>query len=249
MFKKRLLVIIIIIMLLLSIFPNITSQSFKTRSEETVLSPSLNIQNTKINRDVTLNIMFKDTDGNFEKVLKKVSRSELYEIKKNVTKIVKSDLGYKEKFEYVLEELKENYLISNNIQLEDIIDITQFENNPLKFNNVTNKNFVAHFAPIIAVGGGIGLGVGYMERRLTNAFSHFLSILAGFAIVFCLDFLAETAYILFTMFFLPLFIGYIAGFTGIIMFAVYPGLFYSNLLMIGFAPFAYYLSIPEMEDE
>jgi hypothetical protein len=38
-----------------------------------------------------------------------------------------------------------------------------------------------------------------------------------------------------------------AGFTGIIIFAVFPGIFYSNLLMIGFAPFTTWLCFPQAE--
>lgn len=245
--KKCFVVIIILITLLLSIFPSIASQSFKIKSEETDLSQSLIIQDTKNLRDITLNVIVSNTDGDVEKNIKKISRTELDNMNKNVTKILNSNLDYIEKFEIVLEELKENNLISNNIKLEDIIDLTQFKNNPLKFNNVTNKNFKAYFAPIIVVGGGFGLGLGDPARRVFNAFAHFVGVLGGLAYVLCLDFLDSTAYQLISFMF-PIFLGYIGGYTGIIIFAVSPGLLYSNLLMLGFAPFTVWLSIPEAED-
>ncbi|MCJ7570703.1 MAG: hypothetical protein MUO82_02335 [Candidatus Thermoplasmatota archaeon] len=243
--KKRWLVIIIIITLLLSIFPNIASQSFNIKSDEIALSQSLNIQDTKKIQDVTLNIIINNTDGNHEKIFKKISRIELNKINSNLIKILNSDLDYIEKFEYVLEELKENNLISNNIKLEDIIDLNRLENKTLKFTNVTNKNFIAHFSPIIVVGGGIGLGLGYQGKRLTNAFSHFFALIFG-GYVLCLDFLNSIKYQLISLL-APVLVGYIAGFTGIIIFAVFPGLFYSNLLMIGFAPFTSWLCFPEVE--
>lgn len=245
--NKSWLVIIIIITLLLSIFPSIASQSFKIKSEETGLNQSLNIRDTKNLRDITLNIIVSNTDGDVEKILKKISRTELDDINNNLNKILNSDLGYIEKFEYVLEELKVNNLVSSNIKLEDIIDLSQFENNPLKFKNTTNKNFVAHFAPIIVVGGGFGLGLGDPSRRVFNAFAHFVGVLGGLAYVLCLDFLNDTAHQLISFMF-PLFLGYIGGYTGIIIFAVSPGLLFSNLVMIGFAPFTVWLSIPEAED-
>ena len=158
-----------------------------------------------------------------------------------------SDLDYIEKFEYVLEELKENNLISNNIKLENIIDLSKFENKTLKFDNVTNKNFVAHFCPIIVVGGGIGLGLGDPESRVINGFAHFLAVIGGLGYVLCLDFLESTAYQLIS-FLAPILIGYLAAYIGIIIFAVIPGLFYSNLVMIGFTPLTVWLCLPEAED-
>jgi len=126
--------------------------------------------------------------------------------------------------------------------------IVYIKNKTLKFNNVTNQNFNAHFAPILVVGGGFGLGLGYQEKRLLNSFSHFFAGIGGLAYVLCLDFFEETAYQLISFLF-PIFIGYIGGYTGIIIFAVAPGLFYSNLLMIGFAPFTCWVVFPEAEDE
>jgi len=246
--KKRLLAIIIIITILLSIFPSIASQSYKIKSEETTLGQSLNIQDTQKIQDIRLNIIISDRDGNVEKILKKITKTELDKIKSNLIKILKSDLDYIEKFEYVLEELKENNLISSNIKLEDIIDFTKFENNPLKFKNVTNKNFKALFAPILVVGGGFGIGLGDPEQRVINGFAHFLAVIGGLAYVLCLDILESTAYQLISFMF-PIFLGYLAAYIGIIIFAVYPGLLYSNLVMIGFTPLTVWLCIPEMEDE
>jgi len=217
------------------------------KSDEIALSESLNILDTKDIQDVSLDITISDLDGNHEKILKKISRIELNKIKSSLALILSSDLDPLEKFEFVLEKLKENNLISNNIKLEDIIGLTKFNNNSLKFNNVTNKNFMAHFSPIVIVGGGIGLGLGDMTRKGFNGFAHFLAVLGGLAYVLCLDFLESTVYQIIS-FLMPILIGYTAGYTGIIIFAVAPGLFYSNLVMIGFAPFTTWLCFPEAED-
>ena len=47
---------------------------------------------------------------------------------------------------------------------------------------------------------------------------------------------------------MPILLGYIAGFTGIIVFCVSPGIFYSNLLMIGLAPFTAWVVLPQEEE-
>jgi len=47
----------------------------------------------------------------------------------------------------------------------------------------------------------------------------------------------------------PLLLGYISGYTGIIIFCVFPGLFYSNLLMIGLAPFTCWIVLPSQESD
>lgn len=246
--KNRLIAIIIIIILLFSIFPNIASQSFKANSEETVLDQSLNIEKTNNSENITLKIIAINNKGNVEQVFKDKSSVELENMKSDFIKIINSDLDYIEKFEYVFEKLKENGLIPDNIELEDIIDFNQFENKPLKFDNTTNKNFAAHLAPIIVVGGGFGLGLGDVTRRVLNGFVHFIGVLGGLALVYCLDFIESMQYILFS-FLAPIFLGYMSGYIGIVAFAVSPGLFFSNLFMIGFVPFTLWLCFPEAEDE
>jgi len=246
--KNRLIVVTTSIILLFSIFPNIASQSFKANSEKNVLDQSVNVEKINNFEDIKLKIIVSNNKGDVKQFFKEKSRVELENMKSDFIKIIDSDLDYIEKFEYVFEKLKENDLISDNIELEDIINFNQFENMPLEFGNTTNKNFVARFAPIIVVGGGFGLGLGDVERRVVNGFVHFIGVLGGLAFVYCLDFFESMQYILIS-FLAPIFLGYISGYTGIVIFAVYPGLFYSNLFMIGFAPFTLWLCFPEAEDE
>lgn len=246
--KKRVIGIIIIITLLLSVFPTITSHSFTTESEEIVLDNSMVIKKMENFKDITLKVVISNDNGDVEQVFKKKSRAELENMKSDFIKIMNSNLDYIEKFEYVFEKLKENDLIPDDMKLEDIIDFNKFKNKPLEFDNVTNKNFIAHFAPIIVVGGGFGLGFGDAAKRLVNGFSHFIGVLGGLALVYCLDFFESMQYILIS-FLAPIFLGYISGYTGIVIFAVYPGFFYSNLFMIGLAPFTLWLCFPEAEDE
>ena len=46
-----------------------------------------------------------------------------------------------------------------------------------------------------------------------------------------------------------IFIGYLSSYTGLIIFAVKPGLFYSNVLAIGFTPFTAWFIFPPQEPE
>ena len=244
-FFKKSLIISIVLLTSSILSPLLTADNLS--QEKDVLDQSVNVEKTNNFEDITLKVVISDDKGGIEQVFKEKSSVELENMKSDFIKIINSNLDYIEKFEYVFEKLKENDLIPDDIELEDLIDFNQFDNKPLGFGNTTNKNFIAHFAPIIVVGGGFGLGLGDVTKRTVNSFSHFIGILGGLALIYCLDFFESMQYILIS-FLAPIFLGYISGYTGIIIFAVYPGLFYSNLFMIGFAPYTLWLCFPEAED-
>ena len=104
---------------------------------------------------------------------------------------------------------------------------------------------MAHFAPILVVGGGFGIGLGMPDVRLVNGFTHFLELVAGLGTVICFDPLEAKLYTI-VAFLLPILIGYLAGYMGIIMFAIYPGTFYANLVMLGVAPLTIWIQFPEI---
>ncbi len=237
-----------IFILLLTIFPNYSSQSLAKglfQSDNTINISNSETENIGYGY---LNVIKCGKDKKAEKTVQKLSKAEIDNLMKELNEIARSDLDILEIFEKELEKLKEYNLVSINTNLEDIIDIKLFENyNYLELDNITNKPFSAHFAPLLVVGGGFGLGLGF-KKRLFNSFSHLFKLLVGAGLVLCVDFLAGVKYTLIALM-LPLLIGYTSGYTGIIIFGVIPGLLYSNLFMIGYAPFTIWTLIPYEEEE
>ena len=153
--------------------------------------------------------------------------------------ILKSDMSVYDKFDQFLETIKNHKFASKDISLSDFIDPDLLIG---PFDRVNNTSFKAHFAPIIILGGGIGVGLGEVYRPV-NVFLHFLAIVGGLAWVFVLDPIEAILYQL-VSFLLPIFIGYISSYTGLILFAVIPGFFYSNIVAIGFTPFTQWVVFP-----
>lgn len=157
----------------------------------------------------------------------------------DLREILSSEISIFDKFDQFLQTIKNHGFASKDITLDDLLDVDDLVG---PFDQVNNTNFKAHFAPIIILGGGIGLGLGEVYRPV-NVFLHFLAIMGGLAWIFCLDPIEAILYQL-TSFLLPLFIGYISAYTGLILFAVIPGFFYSNIVAIGFTPFTSWVLFP-----
>lgn len=186
------------------------------------------------------------TDGNCEETItfymNRYTRDKLMD---EMNLILGSELTLHNKFEQFLETLQKFNIVSEDITLNDILDeelLTQ------PFKQVNNTDFKAHFAPIIIAGGGVGIGMGYPDLRPFNVFLHLLTVIAGLGWVFCLDPLEGILYKL-QSFLFPLLIGYLSAYTGLIVLAVFPGFFYSNILAIGFTPFTAWVQFPSPEPE
>ena len=227
--KKKMLTLSICALLILTFLPVIESQE---ASQEILFSM------------VELNICRYEKDGSVERTVKQITSNESLELKNQLNQIRGSNLTIREKFEQTLILLKDFKLVSSDTTLEDL---TGNWSNTNKFNNVSMQNFQAHFAPILVVGGGFGIGSGMPDLRVFNGFTHFIGLIGGLGFVLCVDFIEQTAYTLISYMF-PILIGYMAGYMGLIIFAVYPGSFYSNLAMLGFVPYTLWIQIPNMGD-
>ena len=137
--------------------------------------------------------------------------------------------------------LKEYNLVSSNITLEDVLYSRKPGGYGQLTKNVTGENFVANLSLIFFTGIGIGIGLG-MKLRFVNWFSQFFAFIAGAGLVICYDISEDTLYTLFS-FLLPVIVGYLAGFVGIIMFAVLPGTFYSNFVVLGMTSFTVWVQL------
>ncbi|HID25044.1 MAG TPA: hypothetical protein EYP23_01065 [Thermoplasmata archaeon] len=180
----------------------------------------------------------------FKETVKKLTLDEKKELMERLTSTLESSLTLKEKLEEELEILKEYELVADNTSLQGIVDVNRFARNAKQIENRTQVNFVAHFAPILMVGAGFAGGIGF-RTRVFNIFSFlFVIIIAG--AVACFDPFESILYFDF-VFTYPVLLGFLAGFTGLMMFAVIPGRFYSNLVALGVTSFTFWVLMPPLE--
>ena len=219
-----------------------------------VLSPSIAVSSQKINLDKS-----NDEISPRERELIKVKAQkyhngriqsnniveiriyDLENIKNQIISLFDSNLSIRDKFSGCLDILKSYGLISDNIELSDLYDTSYFEG---LFDVVSNENFMAYFAPIVVVGGGFGLGLGEIYKPF-NVFLHLLLAVGGLAWTFCLSPIEGKLYTLQSSL-LPIDFGYLASYSGFIIFAVEPGFFYSNIVAIGFTPFTVWIQFPSI---
>ena len=120
-------------------------------------------------------------------------------------------------FEEKLRILKKYELVSNDLTLEEVLDVNKLKG---QYRSAENDNyFEAQNAPIFFVGGGFGFGFG-IPFLITSG--TFLAILVGFGLVYCYDILNNMTHQLMTLIFIPL-IGYLGGFIGLLLIPVIPG--------------------------
>ncbi len=196
---------------------------------------------------IRLHIIRYKEGGQIEKKIKYMPFEEYKHLLNNLSETAEEiDLHIVDKLESELEILKKHNIVDKNTTLEDIFsrkNIGRILENISSYDIVSMENFQAHLSPIIVIGGGFGIGLGLFGQRIINAFSSFLAIVGGLALVMCLDPVEKVCYVLFS-YMLPLLIGYVTGYIGLILFAVFPGYFYSNLVMIGFTPYTFWFQIP-----
>lgn len=248
--KKRMKIVIlgIIALLVLTSFPSAITH--KTKNIEKQQYPPIDAlfprKRMNDNDTIKMCVINCKKDGNVEKTIKQLTFKENEELLSKIYEIAQLNFSIKQKLEAELNLLKKYNLISDNTKLEDFFDLEKLDEllrKIKKFDNVTMQNFQAHFAPLLVVGGGFGVGIGLPDQRIYNGFTNFLALIGGLAFVLCLDFIEGVRYTLIS-YMLPVLIGYIAGYMGIILFAIYPGFFYANLVMIGLAPYTIWIQVP-----
>jgi hypothetical protein len=247
--KKRIISIGLSIFLVLITIPTINSEILSDNFEKSIeYNIELEILDEN-SRKIELSIYHCKADGSVDVNNKIITFNDKEELIGRINQIAESKKSIKEIYENEIQILKDYNLIPNEILLDDIIDLEKIginlQDNILGFDNVTNQNFLAHFAPVLVIGGGFGLGLGMPGLRTFNGFTSLLTVVAGLGFVMAIDFFEQTIYTLFT-YLLPLLIGYFAGYMGFIIFAVEPGTFYSNLVMLGFSPMTAWIQIPDI---
>jgi hypothetical protein len=177
---------------------------------------------------VTMNVYHYKEDGSIDKTAKEMTLEEREALMNELMQAEASGSTLIEQFEAKLGILQTYELVSDDITLDDIVDVDKLLEN---FSIVSGENFEADFAPIFFAGIGFGLGIGLPIPITTGTF---LIIMAGAGLVLCLD-LSVLETVLYTLqtFLFPVLIGFLGGFTGLLLFGIIPGVFYSNFIGLG----------------
>jgi len=236
---------IIILLISISFIPSISGSFLKQAiSEKTIYTSNSGEEKIGKTYDGSYALCFYK-NGICEKTEKIIlNRNNGQELMDELQGILNSKMTLYDKFDQFLETLKKHDLVSKDINLNDFLNPDDLN---LSFDRVNNTNFMAHFAPILILGGGTGLGLGEIFRPL-NIFLHFLAVVAGLGFVYCLDPIEGVLYAN-QVFLFPVLIGYLSAFTGLMLFPVIPGFFYMNIVAIGFTPFTAWVQIAPPESE
>ncbi len=223
--KNYFLSISLAALLILAIFPNIQSISTTLEYE---LSQDISSEKNQLldSGSTTFKIYHIKGDGKIQLTKQTISKDEknalIEELKITNTENVKLPDQYENKFNI----LKKYNLVPNDIKIEDIIDFKKF---PSDYEVVSGENFNATTAPIFFFGGGLGVGLGIPFFITAGTF---LVALLGLGITICYDIHDNILYQLQALL-LPVIVGYLNGFVGLLMIPVVPGFIYSNFFAIG----------------
>jgi hypothetical protein len=207
--------------------------------------------------DIKLLIYYIDNEGNFQKILKILSKTNYQLFLDEVSDLSYQFSNFMNFLDKKLEVMKKYEIIPIEVTLNNFIDFDIIEEASINPFNLTDADkFVSHFAPVFMIGMGFGFGIGFrrmpvMKRIAGNLFSVGVIGLGG---IVCLDVEDWSIYYQYT-FTYPLLLHILSGFIGIMMFAfdnIYPPengppiSIYSNFIAIGMAGLAIGFKIPQI---
>lgn len=214
---------------------------------------SSNYPENKVSNDsdiVKIGVYQVYRDGRIEESVETLTNTQCKDLMEKLQNQENLSMTLNERYDRKLAVLKEYNLIPLNITVEDIMESSSLKNTLAVENEVLiNQPFSAHFAPIIIGGLGFGVSIGLrafplLKRIAGNIF------FAGFIVgggVFCFDPATAQPYVLYSLIY-PTWIGFIAGFVGIMLF-VFDDLiplpmfnFYSNFFALGIAGFTLWVA-------
>ena len=214
-------------MLILTFFPAIALELPEATDENLMMGPSESEEMTGTSGTITMNVYQYKEDKTYEITEKELTLEERDALMDELKQVEESGLTLIEIFEKKLEILKDYELVSSDMTLEDVLDVSKLGG---RYDVVEAEDFGAEFAAILFVGGGFGFGFGTPFFITSGTF---LMILTGFGLVYCYDILHDILHQLTTLSFIPILLGYLGGFIGLLLFGVVSGFFYSNLLGLG----------------
>ena len=225
--KKKLWIFSIgaVVLLVLTCFPTNASQPIWLRGKNSAIKTTKEM--TGDSDTMLMNVYHLKEDGTFDKAVKELPVNEHETLMEELKKVERSGKTLRGMFEEKLQILKNYEIVSNDLTLEDILDVEKLTG-PIETTQF--EDFKAENAPIFLAGGGVGIGFG-VPFFLTSG--TFLCALIGGGLVVCYDFANKVLHYMLTLFFIPLLVGFMAGFIGILLLPVIPGFFYSNFFGLG----------------
>jgi hypothetical protein len=223
--KKMYFCLLTAALLILSIFPSI--QSINIESESITSENDIHEKEEIDSKPISFDLYHIKEDGTKRITRRTLSTSEVEEMEEKLIELEVEDATAYDIFLGKFNILKEYKIIPDNIEFDDVID-PEILNSDI--NVVSDEDFDVTTAPIFFVGGGLGAGIGFPFILTLGAF---LVALFGFGITLCYDLFSNTLYQLYTPSFIPILIGLLFGFVGLILLPVVPGFLYSNFFGIG----------------
>lgn len=238
--KKKLCIFSIgaAILLVLTCFPTNASQPIWLGGKNSVIETTRKM--TGDSDTVLINVYHLKEDGTIDKTVKELPVNEHETLIGELKQVERSGKTLRGIFEEKLQMLKNYELVSSDLTLEEILDVEKLTE-PIETQQF--EDFEAENAPIFFVGGGIGFGFGVPFFFTSGTF---LCILLGGGLVLAYDFAEKILHSLFTVFFIPLLVGVMQGFIGILLLPVIPGFFYSNFFGLGMVAKTSWRMIPSM---
>jgi len=224
--KKKLCIFSIgtAILLVLTCFPTNASQPIWLGGKNSVIETTRKMAGDS--DTVLINVYHLKEDGTIDKAVKELPVHEHETLIGELKQVERSGKTLRGIFEEKLQILKDYELVSNDLTLEEILDVEKLTE-PIETQQF--EDFEAENAPIFLAGGGVGFGFGVPFLFTSGTF---LCILIGGGLV--------------TVFFIPLLVGYMAGFIGLLLLPVIPGFFYSNFFGLGMVSKTSWRMIPSM---
>lgn len=238
--KIRILSIGAAILLILTFFPTSALELPKVGNKNSQIDTPESNKMIESAGTMKMNVYHIKGDKSYVKTVKELTiedENALWNDLKNVK--LKDYPSIVEFFEAKLEIIKDYELVSSDFTLEDVMDVSQLGE---KNTSANSEGFEAAFAPILFAGGGLGFGLGIPFLLTSGVFFVFLF---GFGLVYCYDFATEQLFELWTYSFIPILMGYLGGFTGLLLLPVVPGFFYSNFLGMGMSALTIWNAVPE----
>lgn len=228
--------IIAAIILILTFFPTQPVSSTVLNKKNAIIETYKEIKPS--GNTIKMEIFHIKEDGTYVNAVRELTSEENKALKDELRQTEEPGTPIKEMFGEKLEILKKYELVSSDLTLEDVLDVSKLEGT---YQADDGNEFEAEYAPIVFAGGGFGFGFG-LPFFITSG--TFLMILVGFGLVYCYNIITGVTHQLMTLFFIPMLIGYLGGFIGLLLLSVVPGFFYSNIFGLGIVSKTRWMLVP-----
>lgn len=227
-------------LLILSFFPTAAVELPQVKDENLEIEESEEFLEPNGKSDtVKLRVIQIKKDKTHTEIIKELTTEEAEALWQELRTIEMEGKPAVEVYRNKLDIMKNYNLVPDDMTLEDILDIDKLE----EINGEEGaKNISVFSALVFFVGGGLGFGVG-VPFPITTGIFLFALLGVGFSLVY--EIYTNITHT-FNVFFLPMLVGILIGFTGLLLLPVIAGFFYSNALGLGVCAYTQWLYFPSV---